>query len=201
MELRQLRYFVRIVDLGSLSKAASDLYVAQPSLSKQIAALEGELKTKLLVRSSRGVTATDTGLAFYRQAQSLLRQIARIPDEMRSAEGSPTGVVALGMPFSASNILAPALVGAVRARMPGIRLAITQEGSGQLESLLPSGRLDLSLLYERARPSRQIEERPLLTEELYLVTLAPSAKAEIKLAQAARNRFILPGPFNSTRHV
>ncbi|HMA89088.1 MAG TPA: LysR substrate-binding domain-containing protein [Burkholderiales bacterium] len=201
MELRQLRYFVRIVDLGSLSKAAVDLYVAQPALSKQVAALESELKASLLVRSPRGVAPTEAGLAFYRQAQSVLRQLARVPDEVRSAAASPTGAVAVGMPFSASNILAPALVAAVRERLPGIRLAITQEGSGQLEGLLASGRLDLSLLYERTRPSPQIDEQPLLVEELFLVTRAPGGRGEVALADAARQRLILPGPLNSTRQV
>jgi len=200
MEIRQLRYFVRIVDLGSLSKAAADLYVAQPALSKQIASLEAELKVSLLVRSPRGVTPTEAGLAFYRQAQSLLRQLARVPDEVRSADASPSGVVAVGMPYSASNILAPALVAAVRERLPGIRLAITEEGSGYLEGLLAGGRLDLSLLYERDRPSPQIEERPLLVEELFLVTKA-GGKGDVALADAAKQRFILPGPANSTRQV
>jgi LysR family nitrogen assimilation transcriptional regulator len=200
MEIRQLRYFVRIVDLGSLSKAAADLYVAQPALSKQIASLEAELKASLLVRSPRGVTPTEAGIAFYRQAQSLLRQLARVPDEVRSADASPSGVVAVGMPYSASNILAPALVAAVRERLPGIRLAITEEGSGYLEGLLAGGRLDLSLLYERDRPSPQIEERPLLVEELFLVTKA-GGKGDVALADTAKQRFILPGPANSTRQV
>jgi len=200
MELRQLRYFVRIVDLGSLSKAAADLFVAQPALSKQIAALEAELKAALLVRSPRGVTPTEAGQAFYRQAQSVLRQLGRIPDEVRSAQAAPTGVVAVGMPFSASNILAPALVAAVGERLPGVRLAITQEGSGELEGLLAGGRLDLSLLYERARPSPQVERRVLLAEDLYLVT-ARGTRADVPLAEVARHRLILPGPRNSTRQV
>lgn len=200
MEIRQLRYFVRIVDLGSLSKAAADLYVAQPALSKQIASLEAELKVSLLVRSPRGVTPTEAGFAFYRQAQSLLRQLARVPDEVRSADASPSGVVAVGMPYSASNILAPALVAAVRERLPGIRLAITEEGSGYLEGLLAGGRLDLSLLYERDRPSPQIEARPLLVEELFLVVKS-GGKGDIPLAEVAKLQFILPGPANSTRQV
>ncbi|MGE0873816.1 MAG: LysR substrate-binding domain-containing protein [Burkholderiales bacterium] len=201
MELRQLRYFVRIVDLGSLSKAAADLYVAQPALSKQVAALEAEFKAALLVRSPRGVVPTDAGIAFYRQAQAILRQVGRVADEVRAVEASPTGVIAVGMPFSASNILAPALVAAVRERLPGIRLAITEEGSGQLEGLLAGGRLDLSLLYERNRPSAQIDEQPLLVEELYLVTQAPGGRGEVTLADAARHRYILPGAQNSTRQV
>ncbi|MEQ1854474.1 MAG: LysR substrate-binding domain-containing protein, partial [Chthoniobacteraceae bacterium] len=96
--------------------------------------------------------------------------------------------------------LAPALVAAVRERLPGIRLAITEEGSGYLEGLLAGGRLDLSLLYERDRPSPQIEERPLLVEELFLVTKA-GGKGDIPLAEIAKLPFILPGPANSTRQV
>lgn len=202
MELRQLRYFVKIVDLGSVSRAAADLYVAQPALSKQIAALEAELGTALLVRSTRGVTPTDAGVAFYAQAQAVLRQLGRIPDEVRSAAESPTGVVDVGMPFSTSSIVAPALVAATRKRLPGVRLVITQGVSAHLEDQLANGRLNLSLLFERERPARHIEERPLLAEALFLVTRGPSGKGKtVSLAEAARQELILPGPANTTRRI
>ena len=203
VEIRQLKYFVRIVDLGSLSKAAAHLYVAQPALSKQVAALEAELKLALLVRSPRGIAPTDAGIAFYRQAQSILRQLGRIPDELRSADASPTGVVAIGMPFSASNILAPALVRAARERLPGVRLAITQEGSAQIEALLAGGQLDLGLLYERERPAPRIEQRPLVQEELFFVARARhgAARGDVTLAEVAREALVLPRAANSTRQV
>lgn len=201
MELRQLRYFVRIVDLGSLSKAAADLYVAQPALSKQLAALEAELGTALVARSPRGVTPTEAGIALYREAQAVLRQLRRIPDELRSAAGSPTGVVAVGMPFSTSNVLAVPLATAVHARLPGIRLAITQEGSGQLERLLAGGQLDLSLLYERDRPACQVDASPLVQEELVLVTRGRAGRREATLAEAARERLVLPRAANATRQL
>ena len=63
MDVRQLKYFIAIVDAGSLSKASQKLYVAQPSLSQQIAGLEAELKTKLLLRSAQGVKPTTAGSA------------------------------------------------------------------------------------------------------------------------------------------
>jgi len=112
--------------------------------------------------------------------------------------------VSIGVPFSASNILTPALVAAARKRLPGVRLAITEGVSGVLEGLLTSGRLDLSLLYQREHPARQVEERHLLLEDLYLVTLArPGAKLapEVTLAEAVRHPFILPGPANTTRQM
>ena len=203
MDLRQLRYFVRIVDLGSLSKAAADLYVAQPALSRQMAALEAELKTPLLVRTVRGVTPTDAGTALYRQAQGMLRQVSRIPDEVRSAGALPAGEVSIGLPYSASNVLAPALLGAVRERLPAVRLLITEAVSGVLEEQLAGGRLDIGMLYETERRSKHIEERPLLVEELFLVSAGkPKAAArEIPLAEAVKQPFILPGRSNATRRI
>lgn len=206
MDLRQLRYFVRIVDLGSISKAAADLYIAQPALSRQIAALEAEFNSALLVRTTRGVTPTESGLAFYIQAQAVMRQVGRIPEEVRSASERPTGTVAVGMPFSISCIVAPALVGAVRERLPGVKISITQGVSGHLEGLLANGRLNLSLLFERESAARHIEELPLIAEELFLVTLRRKGanavgRQTITLADAAQQELILPGQENTTRRI
>ena len=73
MELRQLRAFVRVVELGSISRAALDLNVVQSALSQQITKLESELSTRLLQRSPQGVTPTEAGVAFFREAQLTLR--------------------------------------------------------------------------------------------------------------------------------
>ena len=201
MELRQLRYFVRIVDLGSFSKAAADLYVAQPALSRTIGALEAELKVALLVRTVRGVLPTEAGKALYGQAQAMLRQAGRIAEEVRSAGAVPEGTVAVGLPFSASNILAPALLAAVREKLPKVKLGITEAVSGVLEDELAAGRLDLSVLYERERRAARGEERPLLVEALYLVSAGRARAAEVALAEVVRQPLILPGPANSTRQI
>jgi LysR family transcriptional regulator, nitrogen assimilation regulatory protein len=202
MDLRQLRYFVRIVDLGSLSKAAADLYVAQPALSRQVASLEAELKVPLLVRSVRGVTPTDAGTALYRQAQGILRQLSRIPEEVRSAGGLPAGTVSVGLPFSVSNVLTAALVAEVRSRLPGVRIFVTEAVSSVLEEQLTGGRLDIGMLYETERRAGGIDERPLLVEELFLVGARKGRQAkEIALAEAIRLPFILPGRNNATRRI
>ena len=73
MELRQLRYFVKVVEFGSMSRAALDLDVVQSGLSQQISRLESELSTRLLQRTSKGVVPTEAGLAFFREAQLTLR--------------------------------------------------------------------------------------------------------------------------------
>ncbi len=204
MELRQLRYFVRIVDLGSVSKAAGHLFVAQPALSKQVAALEQELDAVLLVRSSRGVTPTEAGLALYRHAQTVLRQLERIPDEVRHAADSPAGVVSVGIPASTANILAAPLVRAVRMRLPSVRLQIAEGVSGHLEEMLASGRLEMSLLFERQKRAQRLQVRPLLVEDMFLVAsraLVPQEPGEITLAEVARYPLVLPGVANTTRQL
>ncbi|MGA8391286.1 MAG: LysR family transcriptional regulator, partial [Burkholderiaceae bacterium] len=86
MELRQLRYFVRVVELGSISRAALDLNLVQSALSQQISRLESELATRLLQRTRKGVSSTEAGMAFFREAQLALRhaeQAARAAREAR----------------------------------------------------------------------------------------------------------------------
>jgi LysR family nitrogen assimilation transcriptional regulator len=86
MELRQLRYFVAIVDHGSLSRAALVLHVAQPALTQQLRQLEDELGAQLLHRSAQGVTSTDAGRLFYQHALAILKQVA----DARSAVAQST---------------------------------------------------------------------------------------------------------------
>jgi LysR family transcriptional regulator, nitrogen assimilation regulatory protein len=79
MQLRHLRYFVKIVEAGSFSRAAA-IHVAQPALSQQIAELEEQLGGTILLRTPRAVRMTPAGEALYREASSILRQVVLLPD-------------------------------------------------------------------------------------------------------------------------
>ena len=100
MELRQLKYFVRIVEVGSLSRASQSLHVVQPALSQQISRLEDELGVKLLARSVRGVTPTEIGSAVYRHAQLILKQVDATRLIAQQADSGPAGPVAIGLPWT-----------------------------------------------------------------------------------------------------
>ena len=114
MELRQLRYFVRVVELGSMGRAALDLGVVTSALSQQISRLESELSTRLLQRTSTGVVPTDAGLAFWRQAQLALRHA---DDAVRAAQlARLSGHVSVGLPSSTSAVLALPFMAAMRER-------------------------------------------------------------------------------------
>lgn len=215
MELRQLRYFVRIVEQGSLSRAAADLYIAQPALSQQLASLESELALRLLVRSSRGVSPTQAGKTFYRHAQAILRQMDRLQSDVRKSSDGPSGNVTIGMPPSVANMLAEPLAWAVRERFPQLCLQIREGLSGPLEELVANGRIEMCLLFDRAAAhvgvggaSRRtamsyLNVHPLLTEELLLLTAGSEPSGPpVSLKEAAAYRFVLfPGPVNTTRQM
>ena len=84
MQFRQLRYFVKIVEAGSFSRAASVVHVAQPALSQQVAELEERLGVMLLQRSARGVLPTAAGEIFYKEASAILHQLDQLPSVVRS---------------------------------------------------------------------------------------------------------------------
>lgn len=211
MEIRQFKYFVRIVELGSVSRAAADLFIAQPALSHQISNLEDELKVKLLARSVRGVTATEAGEVFYRHARALLRQMDRMRTDVQHAGDHPQGVVSVGLPTSAATILAPLLIATCSQRFPDIKLQITESLSGHLEELVVNGRIEMSLLFEpvqaepetpKSKLSSHLDVRPLLIEQLFLLSASGAGDAEeVPLAQAAQLPLVLPARSNVTRQI
>ncbi|HYG45667.1 MAG TPA: LysR substrate-binding domain-containing protein [Bordetella sp.] len=213
MELRQLRYFLRIVELGSVSKAAKDLYIAQPALSAQITNLESELGVRLLSRSVRGVVPTKSGDTLYLHAQAVLRQIERLQHDVTTTSAIPGGPVSIGLPTSAANVLAGPLIAAVHEHFPDIQLRIVESLSGHLQELVATGRLEMSMLFEpcagelgasHSSSITNVQWQPLIEEELYLISIREHGKdyrAQVPMEQAACMRLVLPGKSNVTRQI
>ena len=174
MELRQLRYFVRIVELGSMSRAALDLDVVQSALSQQITRLESELATRLLQRTPRGVTPTEAGLAFFREAQLTLRHADQAVRAAQQARLS--GTVTVGLAPTTSGVLGLPLMQAMRTRYPDVRLHMVESMSGHLTAMLHARELDLAVLFDtrlhqaqQATGARRWDMAPLLEEDLFLI--------------------------------
>jgi LysR family tcuABC transcriptional regulator len=174
MELRQLRYFVRVLELGSISRAALDLELVQSALSQQISRLESELSTRLLQRTSKGVVATEAGMAFFREAQLTLRHADQA---VRAAQLSRlTGAVSVGLAPTTAAVLGLPLIRAMRERYPDVRLHMVEGMSGHLTSMLNSRQLDLTILFD-TQAARRWSVLPLVEEKLFLIQ-AKSAKTE-----------------------
>jgi LysR family nitrogen assimilation transcriptional regulator len=202
MELRQLRYFVAIVDHGSLSRAAVALHVAQPALTQQLRQLEEELGVQLLHRSAQGMLNTDAGRIFYEHAQAILKQVADARSAVVQSAERPSGGVTLGLPHSISGALALPLLTAARARYPEITLQLTEELTGNLHEQLRSGRVNLAVLFDDGQLG-QFAALPLVEEELRYIcrTQGPYAAGEpaLTLAQAVTVPLILPGAQHGVR--
>ena len=196
MELRQLRYLVRVFELGSISRAALDLELVQSALSQQISRLESELSTRLLQRSPKGVTPTEAGLAFFREAQLVLRHAEQA---VRSAQESRlSGSVSVGMAPTTAAVLGLPLLRAMRERYPDVRLHVVESLSGHLTGMLNARQLDLALLFD-SQAGRRLSVMPLLEEKLFLIEskrpgAATPAKApkRMSVAQLAGLPLILP---------
>lgn len=168
MELRQLRYFIRVAEVGSFTRAAVALDVAQPALSRQVRDLELELGVSLLTRNGRGASLTEAGLKFLSRAKAIVEDTDRALEEMSALKGRPMGLVSIGMPPSIGGILTLPLIRRMRSAYPEIQLQITEGYSGTLYEWLLSGRIDVGVLYV---PQRVVGETctDLVNEHLYLL--------------------------------
>lgn len=200
MNLKQLTYFVKIVEAQNMTRAAEALHIAQPALSQQITLLEEELGVKLLNRSSRGIQATQQGDLLYRHAKTILRQVDNTRILLSKKEGDVTGNVSLGMPSSTARMLALRLMRLVKERHPSIVLEIVDVPSADLTSLVAHGRVDFSLVPDPQKP-KDMSFVPLFREELYLMTypgVVPGA-GRVPLKKIAALPLILPSLPNTLR--
>ncbi|EDB4928090.1 tricarballylate utilization LysR family transcriptional regulator TcuR [Salmonella enterica subsp. enterica serovar Enteritidis] len=166
MELRQLRYFVRIIETGSMGSAAQDLDIGVSALSQQMSRLENELAIRLLQRTSRGVTPTNAGLAFYSQAQLALRHA---DDAILAArEARLSGHVSVGMAPSTASILGIPFIHAMQENYADVRLHVVESLSGNLERMINTRQIDLAVVFQKDKILRR-SARPILEEQLFLI--------------------------------
>ena len=169
MNFRRLKYFVKIVDIGSLTQAAEVLHIAQPALSQQVATLEGELDQQLLIRTKRGVTPTDAGKVLYTHARTILRQCEQAQLAVSNIGQTLSGQVSIGLaPGTAASSITMPLLQTVRAELPEVLIYLHENSGAALNEKLLSGQLDMAVLYERS-PIAGITSQPLLKEDLFLV--------------------------------
>lgn len=168
MDVRQLRYFVKIVDAGSFGKAALGLKLAQAALSEQMRKLEAELGVLLLVRHAGGVRPTEAGETLYGHALTILEQVRTAAEETRERATSIGGRVEFGMPAPLCVAFGPQILRETIARFPSIDLHLVEGRSVHLEEQLLQGSLDLAVLYEPTSTKLLLHE-PIATEELVLI--------------------------------
>jgi LysR family nitrogen assimilation transcriptional regulator len=206
MDLKQLNYFVHVAELGSFTQAEHQLGVPQPTLSKQIRALERELEHALFERTGRGVVLTEAGRRFHAHAQALLTQVERTRREMIDGSEILTGECVVGFPPGVGRAITVGLVWECQERLPEVRLVLSELRSKDVVEQIGEGRLDLGLAHH-PRPATRHEAKHLLSERLYLVSSADSAGAEdprpqpVTVAELERYGFVVHGDRQTRRSL
>lgn len=168
MDLRQLRYLLVISDLGSFTKAAEQIPLAQSALSRHMRLLEEELGLTLLIRTGRGVTLTEQGEYLRDRARSVLEQLEDTRRNLVAWHDNPAGLVRIGVPPAVTLSLAGIYLHQMKSHHENITVRLSEALSTTLIEWLQSDRLDLAIVFEQTRNSKLLTEK-LGTDELCLL--------------------------------
>jgi LysR family nitrogen assimilation transcriptional regulator len=201
MELRQLRYFLRVADFKSFSRAAAAVRVAQPALSRQVRKLEEEIGVALFYRDGRGAVLTEQGQHYYQKIADILRQLDRAAGEVQADSDMPTGEVMLGVPAQLGPRFVAQLIHAFRDRYPTARIRVADGCNFQIAEWLQSSRIDVGFVYDpQTYPNLPVKAS--VEEVLYLIGPRASrytANETISFPLVAKLPLILPNLGNTLR--
>lgn len=210
MNTKQLIYFLKTAELCSISAAARELDIAQPSISLQLENLEHELGASLFDRDYRGVRLTESGQLFRAHAESIMRQVEQAKLDIRQSEQEPAGRLVLGMTQPIGNVVSVPLLKLVEQRYPKIELDLFAGLSYSLSAQLLSGEIDLAISSPDGSDMKQLTREALFREKLYLAmgmspqvsTQAPLRnRSHITFAEFAQHEVIVTGRQDSLGYV
>jgi LysR family cyn operon transcriptional activator len=202
MELRHLRYFVSVAEIGSVSKAALRVHISQPALSRQIQDLEAELGVRLFDRVGRRIRLTAVGEDLLARSHNVLAQAGSLVERARALTSGVAGVLHVGAtPQTMQSVLADFLPSFQRA-CPGVDVQLSEHGGVRLYELVEQG--DLHLAVSGILPTRRLESRPLFPIHLLGVTRRKTRgkrRATIDVAELANEPLLLLSKEFGTRHL
>jgi len=199
LDIRQLRYFLGVVEAGSFTKAAARLHVAQSALSLHVRQLEDGFGVSLLIRDKGGIRVTEHGTKLAEHARTILRQVALAEADLTNKTLSPAGEVTIGIPSGAARVMVSELLAAAKELIPNVSLKIVEGMTGNLEEWMRAGRFNLAVLYRSADAIGGYDE--LAREEFCLVAhpnMPPFTDA-IELADLSTFPLAVPMPVNNVR--
>ena len=204
LSLRQMRYFVCVVEQKGFTPAATILHVAQPSLSRQIAQMEEAIGEQLLIRTPSGIIPTEAGLKVYQTARDLLDVVNGLGDAVRGSQQEPEGRVAIALPATSGTDFIADVIKTCKIEIPKVELHVQDTISALTSQVLSSGMVDFGVL-PNADEVQGIQAEPIFKEWMYLVAATEGRKrvpAEVELAQLSDRPLVLgPRSMHLRRYV
>ena len=152
MDLRQFRYFSAVAETLNFTRAAEQLRVAQPALSRQIRNLEEELGVKLLERDSRRVTLTDEGRSFLEDIREILELVEAAEARVKRANATPSHVFKLGYAPTLTAPWLPQIFSALRTKLPRMKISLSDLSNEAMIEMIRACKLDAGIMPEQAVP-------------------------------------------------
>jgi DNA-binding transcriptional LysR family regulator len=165
MDFKKLQYFVEIANLGSFTKAAEKLLVAQPAISKSIQKLEDELQLTLFDRSERAVALTPEGQALLVHARAILSRVEEAHKEMEELRGLEKGEIRIGLPSMFGSYYFPQIITEFKKKYPALNISVVEEGTIEVVKLLDRKEVDIGFIVLGENEEHH-EFVPLLREEM-----------------------------------
>lgn len=203
MELRQLRYFVKVAKLSSFSEAAKELCITQSTLSQQIRQLEDELRVSLLDRNSRHVKLSDYGEQFLPYAVQTLKDADASIERIKDVQNLEVGTLTIGSTYTFAPLLRQTVKDYLR-KFPGIKLNIIFSSMEEIMRKLENQEIDLALSYRSPEHYESVESHILFNSELCVIASKsnPIAKlSSIRLTELEKYPMALPAKGLQARYT
>lgn len=194
MNLRSLRYFLKVAEYGSITRAAVGLHITQPSLTQHLRQLEEHFGLALFMRHGRGVILTEAGKTLRLKAEILIDQIDGLQSELESSQARPRGTLSIGMPISWSELVTYPVIERFRREFPEVHIKLAINASEALAEAMNGNELQLAVLVETDEQDN-FWSKPLVEDDLFLLGSAGSGlskRGSISLKDVASYPLILP---------
>ncbi len=199
MNLSHLSVFHLIARRGSVSRAAEELHLSQPAVSKQLSSLERELSVRLFSRSGKGMVLTEAGLVLLSYSERLFALEAEAEQAIEEVRGSRRGRLGVGASTTVANYLFPPLLSSFHRRHPGVSLDLRVGNTAQVQAWLRQGEIALGFT-EGLRPDEGIDSEVFGWDELVLLTSTPP-RGSMSPLELKDTPLILREPGSGTRAV
>lgn len=206
MELRELRNFMQVARAGSVSRAAAELRLAQPALSRQIKKLEHELGVLLFSRHGRGVRLSAAGSLLLERAEAITQLVHQASEEIKEDRSPQRSRVALGVPPAAGRILIPHFAARFQEAWPQATLHMREGVSSSLQEWLIDKRIDIAMLHNPPH-LESLDISPLLTERMWVIgppagrLKARKPRARFRIRDLGELPLILPNMAHANRRL
>ena len=203
MELRQLKYFIRVADCLNFSEAAKESCISQSTLSQQIKQLEQELGSELFLRNSRTVSLTEAGMELLPYARTTIKDADACIERIRDLKDILTGTMNIGVTYSFSPILTETIFSFIK-KYPKVKLNIFYKPMSELMDMLRDRKVDFVLAFKPSAPMEGIESHILFQNYLAAIvssTHSLASEKKVSLEQIAQHGIALPSKGLQARNM